>query len=588
MPIIDIQNNEGRNFLFTIAINEYQQLSKLKNAVKDVHDFENLLTQVYQFQSEDIIHLHNEDATEDNIRETFRKLINMVTEDDNIIIYFSGHGYYDDDFDQGFWVPVDAEVEKISQCISNADIISMVCRFEAHHVLLLVDSCFSGTIVENMKGSVNEKYPSRRVFASGRKKIVSDGIQGQNSPFATALLSSLKYNKEKELNTTILIQEVTNAVHQLTNSEQEPIEGRVPQSGDQGGEFIFRKKLTEGEFWEEVDQIGSLDSYQRYLDVFPEGQFHKKANSKLNRLFVKGEWEEALSENTIEVYLAFIEKNKNSVFVHEALEKIKELREQLSKQEASQKIMAEFREKVESSREKFMELVADAEFEFHRAEFKKARKLFWEAMKFYLPNNNFEPDKGVIQEKQEDCTKKILFQDYVSRGDRNYRNKLYEEAIEAYSKALEIEFDINIEKKIKNAEQLLDLTIEPISEGGYIISTTPEMIAATVGKAAQESKNSSRATININPDKKKKKVIKISIKPDTKSKGSITLNKPVKQSKPPRKKVAVAKGNRLPKKQVFVKETTRAKRIKKDKTFIYIGIIVVAYILLILFLMGLF
>jgi len=76
-------------------------------------------------------------------------------------------------------------------------------------------------------------------LASGRLEVVSDGEIGSNSPFARVLLNYLRENPEDEFPVSQLIQHVKMQVSEV--SEQTPIGNPLRLSGDEGGEFIFRR-----------------------------------------------------------------------------------------------------------------------------------------------------------------------------------------------------------------------------------------------------------------------------------------------------------------------------------------------------------
>ena len=67
------------NYVLAIGIDEYAYWDKLQNAVKDASDFVGVLTQQYQFESDNVIRLFNQDATEDRIRDAIRDLKRRIT-----------------------------------------------------------------------------------------------------------------------------------------------------------------------------------------------------------------------------------------------------------------------------------------------------------------------------------------------------------------------------------------------------------------------------------------------------------------------------------------------------------------------------
>src|SRR5690242_18178669 len=96
---------KGENYLLMIGIDNYANWKPLHNAVKDVRDISKLLTERYQFEATHLISLIDDEATEDNIRQKLLEVKKNITPEDNLIVFFSGHGHYDEDLDEGYWVP---------------------------------------------------------------------------------------------------------------------------------------------------------------------------------------------------------------------------------------------------------------------------------------------------------------------------------------------------------------------------------------------------------------------------------------------------------------------------------------------------
>ena len=62
-----------------------------------------------------------------------------------IVLYYAGHGYYDKAVDKAYWWPVDAQDNDNTNWISAADITSNIKGTASRHVLIVSDSCYSGT-----------------------------------------------------------------------------------------------------------------------------------------------------------------------------------------------------------------------------------------------------------------------------------------------------------------------------------------------------------------------------------------------------------------------------------------------------------
>lgn len=236
-------HSNGKNYLLTIAIDDYEYCPKLHNAVKDAKDLINVLTSRYQFESENILTLINENATEENILLTFRQLASSISPADNLIIFFSGHGEYDPIFKEGYWVPVNAKQGAIQDYVSNSKIKMVLNVIKSRHTFLIIDSCFSGSLFMQYRSTGVaerlERDPSRWGLTAGRNEIVADGEAGKNSPFADSLIYHLKHS-EKSIGASELCNKVIEDV--IANANQTPRGEPLKVEGHRGGQFFFHLK----------------------------------------------------------------------------------------------------------------------------------------------------------------------------------------------------------------------------------------------------------------------------------------------------------------------------------------------------------
>ena len=235
----------ARNFLLVVGINGYKHWPVLNNAVNDANDITSVLMREYNFDLSNITILKDEQATQNNIYKGLRGLIEKITPKDNLIIYFSGHGYFDEVLNEGYWIPVDANANAQGEYLPNSSILKIIESINSQHTFLIADACFSGSLFTDPNRGLRyldkvEKIRSRWGLASGRLEVVSDGDIGSNSPFARVLLSYLRENPKAEFAVSELIQHVKMKVAE--ESGQTPIGSPLRLSGDEGGEFVFRKK----------------------------------------------------------------------------------------------------------------------------------------------------------------------------------------------------------------------------------------------------------------------------------------------------------------------------------------------------------
>lgn len=236
---------QGKRFIFAIGINQYQYCNTLYNAVKDAKDVVEILTSKYQFEKSTVTTLYDTEATRRNIYKCLDNFIEKITSDDTLLIYYSGHGKYIETHDEGFWIPVEGQSDDTSSFISNSDIVTRVRAIKAFHIVVISDSCFSGSLFgvqRKMSTGLQkqESIASRWLFSSGRNTPVSDGKPGKNSPFADNLLYHLKANQEPILPLTDLSRFTINAV--ANNSEQLPRCEPMKDVKHRGGEFMFHLK----------------------------------------------------------------------------------------------------------------------------------------------------------------------------------------------------------------------------------------------------------------------------------------------------------------------------------------------------------
>ena len=249
---IEDLDNEGdttpqmrTNHLLLIGIDKYSNdISPLNNAVRDALAFKNILLDKYDFDKKNITELLDEKATGENILDTFEKLTGKLTSNDNLLIYFSGHGIFNKSNKRGYWIPVDAINNRRITYINNTEITDFLSNTKAHHVFTIIDSCFSEALfmrsVNNDTAQRVDRYPSRWALSAGRLEPVSDGSMGANSPFAQVLLKYLETENENVLWANDICNFVVKNV--AFNANQTPRGEALPGVGHMGGQFIFRKK----------------------------------------------------------------------------------------------------------------------------------------------------------------------------------------------------------------------------------------------------------------------------------------------------------------------------------------------------------
>lgn len=227
-----------------IGIEDYKAdgIDQLNKPIDDAESLYQALAKNYGFNSQNTISLKN--ATRSEIIESFESLAETVTNEDQLLIFYAGHGVWDEQLTQGYWLPVDASMSSKSQWLSNSTIRDYVRAIDSKHTLLITDACFSGGLLKeravynNSKAMLElYKLPSRKAITSGTLTTVPD-----NSVFMKYLIKNLENNQAPLLSVSELFSSFKIAVINNSASGQVPQLGAISQSGDEGGEFIFYKR----------------------------------------------------------------------------------------------------------------------------------------------------------------------------------------------------------------------------------------------------------------------------------------------------------------------------------------------------------
>lgn len=230
----------GRYYALLIGNNGYQHLPRLKSAQSDVSAVAGILRDRYGFETRVL-----ENATRDDVLLALEELRRKLTDGDNLLIYYAGHGWLDEEADEGYWLPVDATSESTINWIPNATLTSSLKAIRAKHVLVVADSCYSGKLTRGIavRGSRTPDYVrrmaqkrARMVISSGGLEPVLDGGRGDHSVFAGAFLDALREN-EGVADTTTIFSRIRRDV--MLHSDQTPELADIRKSGHEGGDFLF-------------------------------------------------------------------------------------------------------------------------------------------------------------------------------------------------------------------------------------------------------------------------------------------------------------------------------------------------------------
>lgn len=235
----------GRRLALLVGNNRYQPpIPILETPIADVTRIGQTLARRFGYEV-DLL----KDADKASIIAALNRLAREAKPEDAVLIFYAGHGYEMDDTKMGYWIPSDASVKTAKGWISNDDIARLLAAIPARQIILVSDSCFSGTLAREKKFSAPRRIEAdqilhRRsvlVLTSGDEEPVSDEGKDGHSIFAWNLVRALE-----AAGGITPGYEIWRDVHRGVTREypQTPQYGAILSAGhDDGGEYLFRTDI---------------------------------------------------------------------------------------------------------------------------------------------------------------------------------------------------------------------------------------------------------------------------------------------------------------------------------------------------------
>lgn len=244
----------GRYHALVIGNNSYADASfpALGSAVNDATAVAQLLRERYGYETRLLLNAGRLDTLS-----ALAELRGRLKPEDNLLVYYAGHGELSGEGREGYWIPVDARSGDASTWISNRAISDLLEGMASRHVLVVADSCYSGALVGAGLASYAATEPgadwaewvrslsssrSRLALTSGGLQPVPDSGSGRHSYFARAFLNVLQDNNRvlegarlyREINASLALAALDAPVSQV------PQYAPIQFAGHEAGEFFFR------------------------------------------------------------------------------------------------------------------------------------------------------------------------------------------------------------------------------------------------------------------------------------------------------------------------------------------------------------
>lgn len=241
------------DYALIFGTDHYDEWNDLFNPVKDAKTIAEELEKYYGFKVDVVLNATTNDIMS-KLREYAKK---SYKKNDQLFIFFAGHGQFDDIFTEGYLVGKDSKVNDPGKTsyISHSTLRTVVNNIPSQHILLTLDACFGGTFdplvarsgsrgMDEMYSDITRsefierrlRWKTRKYLTSGGKQYVADGRPGGHSPFARKFLMALRdYGGQDKI---LTLQELQGY---LLNLKMEPHAGEFGDN-EPGSDFVFVAK----------------------------------------------------------------------------------------------------------------------------------------------------------------------------------------------------------------------------------------------------------------------------------------------------------------------------------------------------------
>ncbi len=242
--IVPVVAKEAKNYALIIASQTYDDPSipSLENPVTDAVKLKFALKNNYNFNEDNIFILFN--PAVNDLKKKFIELIESVQPEDNVIIFYAGHGIWVEKEKKGYWLLADAKRNDANTWLPNKTVLELIAKVPSRHTLLITDACFSGGVFKTRSIGADAPQAMRELSEKISRVAITSGNDTEvpdESVFMKYLVKALSENKDKYLTAQKMF--ITHIIEAVMNeTKTEPRYGTLELAGHVGGDFIFVKK----------------------------------------------------------------------------------------------------------------------------------------------------------------------------------------------------------------------------------------------------------------------------------------------------------------------------------------------------------
>jgi uncharacterized caspase-like protein len=242
----------GKYKALVIGVNEYDKLNPLRTSIQDAQTVTNTLREDYSFEVELLIN-----PTRSSLIDALIKYRETLTDSDNFLLFYAGHGILQPGTGKGFWQPADSDPIFETNWIAIDFITSIIKTLKARNTMIIADSCYSGAVFRSGITTADSRFmePSlvkRMLETATRVALTSGGLEpvidsvnqdDKNSIFTRALIRALSDEAAVTTGSEVFSKVASAVISETTELgfKQTPEYAGLSLAGHEGGDFVFRR-----------------------------------------------------------------------------------------------------------------------------------------------------------------------------------------------------------------------------------------------------------------------------------------------------------------------------------------------------------
>jgi formylglycine-generating enzyme required for sulfatase activity len=250
---VPVTQGWGNNYALIVGVNAYREWTPLQTATNDARVLSDILIKQYGYSNDRIILRTDDKAALSQLTADLHDAAGRLRSDDNLPIYFAGHGQIDDLTREGYWIPVEGKLKDPSTWLPPSMVKNILSSdlVKGKNIVGVADSCYAGVLLRggvSLLSVAGARYQdrlrnlsgkkSRQVIPSGGNEPVTDGGRDGHSLFAYYFLQALRENDRAVIDLENLFHaRVWKYVTEIGG--QRPNAGRLKTPMDEGSQFVL-------------------------------------------------------------------------------------------------------------------------------------------------------------------------------------------------------------------------------------------------------------------------------------------------------------------------------------------------------------